>query len=691
MKIEFTNFRCYRSSVFEFPQTGLVLLKGASGEGKSTLLNGVYYALFGGLRRPVSHGESTCLVTLTMDHVKITRTNNPATLTVVDFTTGDHLSDQLAQEFIDDFLGVNKQKFELGCYNRQATSQSFLTMTPTEQLRHLESLCVNSGTITEYKKEIHTETKTSKEQLVSKTTKKSTLEEVLQKMPTNANGAKVKKPELDLEDTEKKINSKTKKLVGYTVQLQNLRNELEESFSKRSEKIRKIQLELSVAENNYKDLKSKLLDLDSLSKLQSQQVELSFELEKTLELAEKQKIQLELEDLEDVLKDTPENVPTYVPNRKETIQEAKKLLSLEKNATNIPTLIECLSTLKKKLLRCPKCSASLEYTSSGTLKNSKECKHLDRILADLIVLQNCSLSQEELDDIHEKLKRKNYLFQRLEDFSDCDGYTFDPDDLKKQIEELKEEILLQHNYKSELSRLTRVITSTKKTLGKLSNTATREPKEISDDISSTTDKISKLSLALAHFKEIVTQHTDYKNYKTTLAQKKELTSQITDLEEEITELTSVICKLKELSDLFREAEVRSLESTLSSINIIADEYLQKLFSASEKTTVEVRSSRLLTTGDLKIQLSTYVHHKGYTSSIDALSGGELQRVELSFLLAINQMLSCRFLFLDESLNYLSTSVSNTVFEILKTESSNSLVVVVSPDIDEKIFDTVIDV
>ena len=49
MKLKLENFRCHKKAAFDFPNTGLVLLSGASGAGKTTIINAKTYALYGKL------------------------------------------------------------------------------------------------------------------------------------------------------------------------------------------------------------------------------------------------------------------------------------------------------------------------------------------------------------------------------------------------------------------------------------------------------------------------------------------------------------------------------------------------------------------------------------------------------------------------------------------------------------------
>ena len=47
MKIRLQNIKCYLDETFDFGESGLSLLLGQSGKGKSSIIQGIHFALFG--------------------------------------------------------------------------------------------------------------------------------------------------------------------------------------------------------------------------------------------------------------------------------------------------------------------------------------------------------------------------------------------------------------------------------------------------------------------------------------------------------------------------------------------------------------------------------------------------------------------------------------------------------------------
>ena len=117
---------------------------------------------------------------------------------------------------------------------------------------------------------------------------------------------------------------------------------------------------------------------------------------------------------------------------------------------------------------------------------------------------------------------------------------------------------------------------------------------------------------------------------------------------------------------------------------------QEMFE--EDISVRLESYKLTKSKNLKTQMNVTVEYRGHKyNNIDELSGGEKQRCELAFLLAVNDMLGSQIILLDECLNNLDSGVNMDVLLQLKKLVGNRLVMVVSHEAVQGVFDHTIEV
>lgn len=130
MHIRLKNFRCYTDSSFDFGEEGLVLVSGPSGQGKSSILSGIYFALYGVGTKVTAYGKTSCSVELEFDGMKVVRTKKPNRLVV-----NDVYEDEVAQELINKKFG---DTFNVTGYVAQNALNSFIVMSPIDKLAFLE-------------------------------------------------------------------------------------------------------------------------------------------------------------------------------------------------------------------------------------------------------------------------------------------------------------------------------------------------------------------------------------------------------------------------------------------------------------------------------------------------------------------------------------------------------------------------
>lgn len=138
--LHLVNFKCIKEKSITF-SSKYILLDGASGSGKTSILQALLFALTGEGKNIVHFGQRSCKVTLEIYMAKgviiITRTKTPNNLKVA---IGDNISeDALAQYHLNKLFNANFIKFAFVSQN----TFGFLSMQPNERFKLIKSMIVN--------------------------------------------------------------------------------------------------------------------------------------------------------------------------------------------------------------------------------------------------------------------------------------------------------------------------------------------------------------------------------------------------------------------------------------------------------------------------------------------------------------------------------------------------------------------
>lgn len=132
MKIRLIHFLCYQDSTFEFGSNGITLISGQSGSGKTSIMRGIFFALFGEGMKVQMHGCKSCRVEFEFDNLSIVRTKGPNHLIV-----NHKYEDDVGQEMVNNKFGIF---FKTSGYIRQNNISSFILMSPIEKLSFIEKI-----------------------------------------------------------------------------------------------------------------------------------------------------------------------------------------------------------------------------------------------------------------------------------------------------------------------------------------------------------------------------------------------------------------------------------------------------------------------------------------------------------------------------------------------------------------------
>lgn len=117
----------------------MVLLKGDTGRGKTTILESIFYALYGTLRDQYSHNETTCSVTIHLQpDIVIQRCSGPGRLSLT-YGNRTYKNGTEAQEIINSIFGT-ESVFLAGSYLIQGERCALLTGTNAEKMELLRTI-----------------------------------------------------------------------------------------------------------------------------------------------------------------------------------------------------------------------------------------------------------------------------------------------------------------------------------------------------------------------------------------------------------------------------------------------------------------------------------------------------------------------------------------------------------------------
>jgi len=178
MKLILKNFRCYTDKQFDFESnSGMVLLSGQSGVGKSTILLAINFVLYGEGKKLQTYGKKSCRVEIHFNDMKIVRTKCPNRLVLNN--THDVYEDASAQSIINKKFG---KTFNVTGYISQNTLNSFVMMSPQEKLEFLESFAFSDIDIGKLKHKVKATIKKRDENLIRSESSLETAMEILKEI-----------------------------------------------------------------------------------------------------------------------------------------------------------------------------------------------------------------------------------------------------------------------------------------------------------------------------------------------------------------------------------------------------------------------------------------------------------------------------------------------------------------------------
>jgi exonuclease SbcC len=153
MYLELKNFRCFKNLKIDLPDSGVVLLNGHSGVGKTSIFKAINFVLYDDENKCVMSGEKTCQVTMKYKNYTIVRSKSPTFLHFITSSQSEperKLVGDSAQAKIYEVFG---QHFKLTNYLTQKAIKTFFNLSRDERREFLQHLVIQNFDI-ESKREL---------------------------------------------------------------------------------------------------------------------------------------------------------------------------------------------------------------------------------------------------------------------------------------------------------------------------------------------------------------------------------------------------------------------------------------------------------------------------------------------------------------------------------------------------------
>ena len=495
MKIRLKNFRSYEDETFDLGNDGLVLITAPSGSGKSNILLGINFALYGTGTKVVKHGKTSCSVELIFGDMKIVRSKRPNRLIV-----NDDYADDAAQNIINKKFG---DSFSVTGYIAQNALNSFIVMSPTDKLSFLETFAFKDVNLLELKKKCKDIIDKRYEQLNNTITQLETAKSILKELikPEVVNfpfkckdkDKAIKNEEIRYKNCDVIIKrcrnfiSKIQKEINDTLVLTTMIENKEENVSNLKKKLANIVS--SINEIDYigdKVLNEKVNILDKIIKAKEY-----IEVKNTLNLDIKKLDDMKVEEIEKykneikLLEDEfsrefeEETMDIAITNYEESVsitksclEDAKKvnflvnqlskynevdndsLLLLKENLSiknsKLDEMKELLEKLKlqKELFSCPSCDIKLKikenklYVADDIICNNNH-KSPKEVQNDIKILQTeINDLQKEINDKENDMKMRCKLQGEIDDIKCQYEEELDESSLKEDLDIFKTNLSL---------------------------------------------------------------------------------------------------------------------------------------------------------------------------------------------------------------------------------------------------------
>ena len=657
MKLQLQNFKKYKNLTLELPDTGMIRLDGASGAGKTSIIQAISYALYGKTSGSVNTwGEKSSSVKLDAFGLSIERTRGPN-----EVSCNGSLLDE-ADALIASKLNMNRLEFELSSYIKQQQENSILALSPAEQLNLIHQIAFNGFSPSDAKEKI--------------------------KLFTNDKTTELK----ILESSYSNQDSILKDLISQIdIELKRLPEEPDRSAKYYHQ-------EISRANATIGDMNKKLQELDlelkGLRELKDR--DLYSIIRRCKDYLEK--APRDIERLNSWIESNPpienevyinDKIVNCIERKKDIAKKKAELVYLRDSIKDAQKYKEMRADILSKYTD----AHSLAHPDSLTPRSADKLSTLSALSEKLVkYLAPTSSQARSLEDISSEI-------------AEMDKETSELSSEYKKFEEAKRGLIERltniKNTKEELATIERNVQIAKDRLDKYESIIPEEEllqkiEKILGDKNGIFEVISSCKLHIEECKNEVNKYSIWQTCQDRLGSLESRRDSTIELlksyDKDITTLKDEVQKASQLMDIATKAGLQSISSTLDEINTRAKYWIDNLFDGEVSATL-VPFKKLKSKDETvdKISLEVYFNGTKLSDYNDDLSGGQRTRLRAAFNLAMCDLYNSPILILDEAFSGVDINTIMDCLAAIHPISQRKLVLVIEHGASGYEYDKVINI
>jgi DNA repair exonuclease SbcCD ATPase subunit len=732
MRLTLVNFGIWTKRSFEFSDNGLTLIFGHSGKGKTTIFRAINYALTGKGSKLPTIGEKKCSVSFSYKGLDITRCNTPSRLAVS--LNGSTYEGDEAQSIIYQQIGKN---FEISGYIQQKGENSFLGMSPADKLNFLEKIAFSEVPIDDIKEKVKEtankyELKLSSIQGELKYLHDNPVENpgqfphnhtsILQQLQSLKGSIKLLTATRDRLEQEKLqqhlLQEKKKGLVRRIMDIQiqsipdkilpdNEEDELKawvlyDDYQKEKQIISNFQCYFDRNQNEIDRLVEilnslTLCTLDEKKDLDADLKELTVSLrdynfQKEMKNVINSFSQERYDNLVVSISDAEEKLRVILQSKEARVcpscnvhlRVMKEKLEIFSAATTFSSYKEedlrtqikeqrkeltALEIIKRQIEKFPPITEEIEL---DPVEVEQAIRDLHKIKSDREVTEKkyLDLTKDKTRFINDsnimKLKERIEIFNKRTE-------PVKPMRIKSELEKL---INLRKIRDLEIERLNNdnIINQRKKDLLKKELDSLPDQKNIGDIEQELTIINEQLEESRSDQIKYTQLEKESQLYQKKVEEYLTYTKNKQHSQEKLIESEKNFTLAKKFKEHVRTAEMLALNGLIEEINSHLSTYLSVFFPDNPLTLALCLFKANEKTKTVRNQINIQIGYRGVNTDLTTLSGGEIDRVNLAFTLALAEIFSIPLLMLDETLSSLDSETTQNILEHIQKESRSILVI-----------------